>query len=100
MEGKLSPRNLTLGPGLARMRAEEKAELWGEQSYDRDLTRGEVVGADLAGDETLLKLARYEAQIERAYYRALDGLQRMQESRRARESASDDRGGDRDNGSS
>jgi len=48
---------------------------------------GDVVAADLRGPNTILKLNRYEAHIERSLYKTLSELERLQQRRLARETA-------------
>ena len=51
---------------------------------------GDVVAADLRGANTILKLIRYEAHIERSLFRTLAKLERLQEKRLAKEAKSDE----------
>jgi len=48
---------------------------------------GDVVAADLRGPNTILKLNRYEAHIERSLFRTLSELERLQQRRLARQAA-------------
>ncbi|MBE0536903.1 MAG: hypothetical protein IH624_14660, partial [Phycisphaerae bacterium] len=48
---------------------------------------GDVVAADLRGPNTILKLNRYEAHIERSLFKTLSELERLQHRRLARETA-------------
>ena len=51
---------------------------------------GDVVAADLRGANTILKLKRYEAHIERSLFRTLAKLERLQEKRLAKEAKDDE----------
>ncbi|MCD6393260.1 MAG: hypothetical protein J7M40_07105 [Planctomycetes bacterium] len=51
---------------------------------------GDVVAADLRGPNTILKLKRYEAHIERSLFRTLAKLERLQEKRLAKEARADE----------
>jgi len=48
---------------------------------------GDVVAADLRGPNTILKLNRYEAHIERSLFKTLSEIERLQQRRLARETA-------------
>jgi hypothetical protein len=63
---------------LRRVNAIEGSLLSGSQS-DKGLT--EFFQADVAGDQALLKLARYESGIRRDFYRALKELQTLRRER-------------------